>query len=56
MFNMEEDKKMSTEAEIINQPTHSRVIENRTLENVMEDSFLRYSMSVIVDRALPKLP
>lgn len=53
MFNMEEDKKMSTEAEIINQPTHSRVIENRTLENVMEDSFLRYSMSVIVDRALP---
>ena len=50
---MEEDKKMSTEAEIINQPTHSRVIENRTLENVMEDSFLRYSMSVIVDRALP---
>ena len=53
MFNMEEDKKMLTEAEIINQPTHSRVIENRTLENVMEDSFLRYSMSVIVDRALP---
>lgn len=28
-------------------------IEHRTLENVMEDSFLRYSMSVIVDRALP---
>lgn len=28
-------------------------IEYRTLENVMEDSFLRYSMSVIVDRALP---
>ena len=53
MFNMEEDKKMSTEAENINQPTHSRVVENRTLENVMEDSFLRYSMSVIVDRALP---
>ena len=53
MFNMEEEKKMSTEAENINQPTHSRVVENRTLENVMEDSFLRYSMSVIVDRALP---
>lgn len=53
MFNMEEDKKMSTEAENLNQPTHSRVVENRTLENVMEDSFLRYSMSVIVDRALP---
>lgn len=28
-------------------------IEHRTLENVMEDSFFRYSMSVIVDRALP---
>lgn len=32
---------------------HSRVVERRTVENVMEDSFLRYSMSVIVDRALP---
>ncbi len=30
-----------------------RGIESRTLENVMEDSFLRYSMSVIIDRALP---
>ena len=28
-------------------------IEHRTLEYVMEDSFLKYSMSVIVDRALP---
>lgn len=28
-------------------------IENRTLEKVMEDSFFRYSMSVIIDRALP---
>lgn len=28
-------------------------VEFRTLENVMEDNFLRYSMSVIVDRALP---
>lgn len=28
-------------------------IENRTLENVMEESFFRYSMSVIIDRALP---
>jgi DNA gyrase subunit A len=33
--------------------THSRVVEDRTVENVMEDSFLRYSMSVIIDRALP---
>lgn len=28
-------------------------LEHRTLENVMEDSFFRYSMSVIIDRALP---
>ncbi|MEO5691472.1 MAG: DNA gyrase subunit A [Candidatus Saccharimonadales bacterium] len=33
--------------------THSRTVENRTVEDVMEDSFLRYSMSVIIDRALP---
>lgn len=33
--------------------SHSRAVENRTVEDVMEDSFLRYSMSVIIDRALP---
>lgn len=33
--------------------THSRSLEHRTVENVMEDNFLRYSMSVIIDRALP---
>jgi DNA gyrase subunit A len=32
---------------------HSRTVELRTVENVMEDSYLRYSMSVIIDRALP---
>lgn len=32
---------------------HSRVVELRTVEDVMEDSYLRYSMSVIIDRALP---
>ncbi len=32
---------------------HSKILENRTVEDVMEDSFLRYSMSVIIDRALP---
>ncbi len=32
---------------------HSRVVERRSVENVMEDSYLRYSMSVIIDRALP---
>lgn len=33
--------------------THSRLVENQSVEDVMEDSFLRYSMSVIIDRALP---
>ena len=33
--------------------THSKLVENRTVEDVMEDSFFRYSMSVIIDRALP---
>jgi len=28
-------------------------VEQRTIENVMEESFFRYSMSVIVERALP---
>jgi DNA gyrase subunit A len=32
---------------------HSRIVEGRTVENVMEDSYLRYSMSVIISRALP---
>ena len=32
---------------------HSRVVERRKVEKVMEDSYLRYSMSVIVARALP---
>lgn len=38
---------------IVPPPTHSKLLENRTVEDVMEDSFLRYSMSVIIDRALP---
>jgi len=41
------------EGEIVEQQTHSRLVERRTVENVMEDSYLRYSMSVIVSRALP---
>lgn len=39
--------------EVIEQQTHSKTVEQRTVENVMEESFLRYSMSVIIDRALP---
>ncbi|NTW61119.1 DNA gyrase subunit A [Candidatus Saccharibacteria bacterium] len=50
---MEDDKNTTLEGEILSNQTHSRVVENQTVENVMEDSFLRYSMSVIIDRALP---
>ncbi len=39
--------------EILTGFDHSRLVELRTVENVMEDSYLRYSMSVIIDRALP---
>jgi DNA gyrase subunit A len=39
--------------EILTGMTHSKHVEARTVENVMEDSYLRYSMSVIVERALP---
>ena len=59
---MEEDKTTNTpmnddapiddpslEGELIETPG----IEHRTVERVMEDSFFRYSMSVIIDRALP---
>jgi len=35
------------------QQTHSKTIEYRTVEDVMEDNFFRYSMSVIIERALP---
>lgn len=45
-----DDMQQGETAEVVENTTG---IEYRTLENVMEDSFLRYSMSVIVDRALP---
>lgn len=42
------------EGEVVEIPqTHSKTLENRTVEDVMEDSFFKYSMSVIIDRALP---
>lgn len=42
------------DGEIIdNEPVETPGIEHRTVEKVMEDSFFRYSMSVIIDRALP---
>ena len=55
MENIEDDKKEiieSTES-IEGEVVKEKGIEVRTVENTMEDYFLRYSMSVIVDRALP---
>lgn len=49
----EETMGMAVDGEVVEENTHSRVVERRTVENVMEDSYLRYSMSVIVSRALP---
>lgn len=37
----------------IETPEQTMGLEHRALEDVMEDSFFRYSMSVIIDRALP---
>ncbi len=51
-----DDERVNTplEGEVVEpEQTHSKVLEHRTVEDVMEDSFLRYSMSVIIDRALP---
>lgn len=50
---MEDDKNTTIKEEAVIIPTHSRVVEKNIIEDVMEDSFLRYSMSVIIDRALP---
>ncbi len=54
---------MMNEDEIVDTPMNDKLpeeividmpgVEHRTLEKVMEDSFFRYSMSVIIDRALP---
>lgn len=55
MSSMNEDEvNTPLEGEVVEpEQTHSKVLEHRTVEDVMEDSFLRYSMSVIIDRALP---
>lgn len=58
MSNMNEEELNNQPEEVVapeadTTQTHSKVLEHRTVEDVMEDSFLRYSMSVIIDRALP---
>lgn len=53
---MNEDDIQLNDNEPINEeqvPEEVKGIERRSLETVMEDSFFRYSMSVIIDRALP---
>ena len=48
-----DNKNIVEEPEILNDNPEVRGIEKSTVESVMEDSFLKYSMSVIIDRALP---
>jgi DNA gyrase subunit A len=52
---MQQQEHKPVEGEVLTQTdhSHSKTVEIRTVEDVMEDNFLRYSMSVIVDRALP---
>ncbi len=45
------NENLAEEGEVL--PAEVQGVERLTLENVMEDSFFRYSMSVIIDRALP---
>lgn len=47
------DANIPEEGEVLLPETHSRLVERSSVENIMEDSYLRYSMSVIVSRALP---
>jgi len=48
-----EDRIQEANSASVVDTSHSRVVENRSLENVMEDNFFTYSMSVILQRALP---
>lgn len=53
---MDEEQNLANPGGVEVAPTidaNSRLVEARTVESVMEDSYLRYSMSVIVARALP---
>ncbi|HSW85419.1 MAG TPA: DNA gyrase subunit A, partial [Candidatus Saccharimonadales bacterium] len=52
-LSMDEKRRGQEHAHDLEDTGHSRLVERRTVENVMEDSYLRYSMSVIIDRALP---
>ncbi|MGH7142026.1 MAG: DNA gyrase subunit A [Candidatus Saccharimonadales bacterium] len=44
----------SSEGEVLESAKdYSRIVELQSVENAMENNYLRYSMSVIIDRALP---
>jgi DNA gyrase subunit A len=45
--------KKTQQTSVVNFDTPYRLLEDGNVENVMQDNFLRYSMSVIVARALP---
>ena len=52
----ENEKKINENGEAIESGVTAGIIdgiENRNVESTMEEYFLKYSMSVIVDRALP---
>ena len=55
MYSMDDDAVNTTpvNSESLEGEVITPGLEKRTLENVMKDSFFRYSMSVIIDRALP---
>ena len=50
-----DDDMVVKDGEVVQEPTDrpENGIENRAVESTMESYFLRYSMSVIIDRALP---
>lgn len=50
---MDENNTAANEENIYEVPEPVKGLEHRTVEDVMEDSFIKYSMSVIIDRALP---
>jgi DNA gyrase subunit A len=51
---MDDEQATNVPVEPVNHPPEdSAGLEHRTLEKVMEDNFFRYSMSVIIERALP---
>src|SRR5687767_14072133 len=52
-MNDDTDTTLAPDPQDVVSDANSRSLELRTVEDVMEDNYLRYSMSVIVARALP---